>query len=81
MDNQIKAWSCLTLSNCKGTDLYLEEEEAVLEFFIVAKFLTKHALNIDTIAKNFNPIRRSRNGFKVKKEEDNIVLFTFDNKT
>ena len=81
MDNLTKAWSCLTLSNHEGTNLYLEEEEAVLEFFIVAKFLTKRALNIDTIAKTFNPIRRSRNGFKVKKEEDHIVLFTFDNKT
>ena len=81
MDNLTKAWSCLTLSNREGTNLYLEEEEVVLEFVIVAKFLTKRALNIDTIAKTFNPIRRSRNGFKVKKEEDHIVLFTFDNKT
>ena len=80
MDNLTKAWSCLTLSHHEGTNLYLEEEEAVLEFVIVAKFLMKCALNIDTIAKTFNPIQRSRNGFEVK-EEDHIVLFTFDNKT
>ncbi|KAL0002806.1 hypothetical protein SO802_016587 [Lithocarpus litseifolius] len=64
MDNLTKAWSCLSLSNREGSDLYPEEEEAVLEFVILAKFLTKHALNIDTIAKTSNPIWRSRNGFK-----------------
>lgn len=54
MDNLTKAWSCLTLSN--RSNLYLEEEEAVLEIVVVAKFLTKRALLIDTIAKTFNPI-------------------------
>ena len=67
MDSQTKAWSCPALSNHEGIDLYLEEEEAVLEYVIVAKFLTKRSLNIDTIAKTFNPIWRSRNRFKVKK--------------
>jgi len=80
MDNLSKAWSCLTLSDREGSDLRLEEEEVALEFTIAAKFFTKHALNIDAIAQTFNPIWRSRNGFKVKKEEDHIVLFTFDNK-
>lgn len=37
-------------------------------------------MNIDAIANTFNPIWRSRNGFKVKKEDDHVALFTFDNK-
>lgn len=80
MDNLTKAWSCLTLSDQEGTNLQLTEEEAASEFTIAAKFLTKRALNIEAIAKMFNPIWRSRNGFKVKKEDDHIVLITFDNK-
>lgn len=80
MDNLTKAWSCLTLSDREGSDLRLEEEEATPQFTIATKFYTKRALNIDTIAQTFNPIRRSRNGFTVKKEEDHIILFTSDNK-
>lgn len=80
MDDLKKSQSCLTLSKQDGSDLRLTEDEATLEFILAAKFLTKRALNIDAIANTFNPIWRSRNGFKVKKEDDHIALFTFDNK-
>ena len=79
MEDLTKAWSCLTLTDQEGDDLRLNEEEAAPEFTLAAKFLTKRALNIEAIAKTFNPIWRSRNGFKVKKEDDHFVLFTFEN--
>ena len=79
MDDLTKAWSCLTLTDQEGDDLRLNEEEAAPEFTIAAKFFTKRVLNIKAIAKTFNPIWRSRNGFKVKKEDDHFMLFTFDN--
>ena len=79
MDDLTKAWSCLTLTDQEGDDLRLNEEEAALEFILPAKFLTKRVLNIEAIAKTFNPIWRSKTGFKVKKEDDHFVLFTFDN--
>ena len=64
----------------EGSDLRLTKDEVAPEFVLAAKFLTKRALNIDAIANTFNPIWRSRNGFKVKKEDDHVALFTFDNK-
>lgn len=78
MEDLTKSWSCLTLSESKGSDLRLTKEQAAVEFILVAKFLTKRALNIDTIAKTFTPNWRPKNGFKVKKEGDHVVLFTFD---
>ena len=50
------------------------------EFIIAAKFFTKRVLNMDAIALTFQPLWRSKNGFKVKNMGNHIVLFIFDNK-
>ncbi|KAK9992681.1 hypothetical protein SO802_027666 [Lithocarpus litseifolius] len=47
------------------------------EWVLVAKFLTRRVLNLDTIAKTFSPLWRATKGFKVRKEGEHIVLFTF----
>ena len=80
MEDLTRSWSCLTLSECEGSNLRISEEQAAAEYILVAKFLTKRALNIDAIAKTFTPLWKSVNGFKIKKEGDHVVLITFDNK-
>ena len=67
MEELTKSWSCFTLSDREGSDLRITDEEAITEFVLAAKFLTKCALNIDAIAKTFTPLWRSKNGFKVTK--------------
>ena len=79
MEELAKSWSYLTLSNVEGFHVSITEEEAVSDFVLAAKFLTKRALNVEAIAKNFTPIWRMKNGFRVTKESDHVVLFTFDN--
>ena len=81
MEELAKSWSCLTLSNVEGSHVSITEEEAVSDFILAAKFLTKRALNVEAIAKTFTPIWRMKNGFRVTKESDHMVLFTFDNQT
>ena len=73
-----KSWSCLTLSNVEGSQVSITEEEAIPKFVLTAKFLTKRALNVEAIAKTFTPIWRMKNGFRVTKESDHMVIFTFD---
>lgn len=51
-----------------------------MDFTIAAKFLTKRALNVEVIARTFNPLWRARNGFKIQNLGDHVILFTFDNK-
>ena len=79
MEDLAQNWSRLTLSNREGPGCNLTNEDCFLDFSIIAKFLTKRALNIDAIAKTFNPLWRSRNGFKIQNYGDHIILFTFDN--
>ena len=74
MEELTKSWSCLTLSDVEGSNLQINEEVAVTDFVLAAKFLTKRALNIDAIAKTFTPLWRSKNGFKIKKEGDHVIL-------
>ncbi|XP_075655025.1 uncharacterized protein At4g02000-like [Castanea sativa] len=81
MEKLTKTWNSLTLSKCEGSNFRIEEEQAKTEFILAANFLTKRALNRDAIAKTFTPLWRSENGFKIKKESDHVVLFTFEDKS
>ena len=80
MDDLTKHWIGLSLSEKEGPGLCLKKEQAVEEFCLAAKFLTKRALNTDAIAKTFQPLWRSKNGFKVTNMGEHVILFTFDNK-
>ena len=79
MEELAKSWSYLTLSDVEGSHVSIIEEEAVSDFILAAKFLSKRALNVEAIAKTFTPIWRMKNRFRVTKESDHVVLFTFDN--
>ena len=80
MEDLTKHWSSLSLSEIEGPGLCLRSDQATDEFGILARFLTKRPLNIEAIANTFNPLWRSKSGFKVKNIGDHVVLFSFDNK-
>ena len=63
----------------EGSRVSITEEEAVSDFVLAVKFLTKLALNVEAIAKTLTPKWRMKNGFRVTKESNHVVLFTFDN--
>ncbi|XP_030970196.1 uncharacterized protein LOC115990508 [Quercus lobata] len=80
MDELANHCKGLSLSDREGPTFDLEEEMATLEFIIAAKFFTRRALNMEAIASTFQPLWRSKTGFKVKNMGNHIVLFIFDNK-
>ena len=56
------------------------DDDSNEKFSIVAKFLTKRAINMEVIVKTFNLLWRARNGFKIQSFGDHKILFTFDNR-
>ncbi|KAL0012219.1 hypothetical protein SO802_007327 [Lithocarpus litseifolius] len=80
MDELTKQWKGLSLSQREGPTFRMRPNLATTEYIIAAKFLTKRALNMDAIAATFQPLWRSRNGFKLKNIRNYIVLFIFDSK-
>ena len=81
MDDLTKQWSRLTISQKEGPKFQLQDEMAASISIIVAKLLTKRALNTDVIAATFTPIWRSKRGFKIKNLGNHIVLFTFESES
>ena len=80
MDELAHSWNRLTLSEREGPGCCLLDDEKVEKFSIVAKFLTKRAINMEIISKTFNPLWRARKNFKIQAFGDHKILFSFNNK-
>lgn len=80
MDDLAHSWNQLTLSEREGPGCSLTHDDSVMDFSIVANFLTRRAINVEVIARTFTPLWRARNGFKIQNFGNHKILFTFDNK-
>ena len=80
MDELAQSWNRLKLSDREGPGCCLIDDDSKEKFSIAAKFLTKRAINMEVIAKTFNPLWRAKNGFKNQSFGDHKILYTFDNR-
>lgn len=79
MEEITKLWSSRSLSEKEGSGLRLSKDQAITEFAIVARFLSKRPLNIKAIANTITPLWRAKSGFRIKKLGCHMILFSFDN--
>ena len=56
MNELTKNWTRLSLSDIKGPGCCLDNDLNSQEVVLAANFMTKRALNIDSIAKTFTPL-------------------------
>ena len=79
MEQLTRRWENLSLSDKEKQDFTLPEDHRKGEFVIAAKFLTSRFLQMEAVARTFKQIWRFNNGFRIRNQGNNIVLFVFDN--
>ena len=79
MEQLTRSWNNLSLSEKERTGFILLENHRRGEFLIAAKFFTTRFLQMEAVARIFKQLWRTTNGFKIKNQGNNIVLFVFDN--
>ena len=81
MEDITNGWNKLSLSDKEGGEFKFQAQHKSQEFSIVAKFFTPRALNVEAVARTFNRIWRSKNGFQIQNLGDHRLLFIFENKS
>ena len=63
----------------ESQDFTLPEDHRKGEFVIAIKFLTSRFLQMEAVARTFKQVWRFNNGFQIRNQGNNTVLFVFDN--
>ena len=78
MDNLAQRWQKLSLSVEEENKVDLTVKKKAGEHVLVAKFLTHRNVNLETVARTFRPLWRTRGNFEVNDASNNKVLFDFE---
>lgn len=79
MERLTRSWNNLSLSEKERNGFILPKDRRRGEFLIAAKFFTTRFLQMEGVAQTFRQLWRTTNGFKIRNQGNNIVLFVFDN--
>lgn len=80
MEDVLKDWKKLSLTDTEGAKVSLKKSKNLFkgEHVLVAKFMTRRALNVEAIGRTFNPSWRARSDFKIREAGDHTLLFVFE---
>ena len=70
-------WKRFSLSESKGNQLLVQEENTGEEYLLAAKFFTCQLLNMEAIARTFTLLWKTRKGFEIRDMGDHKILFVF----
>ena len=58
MEDLEHVWKKMSLTNMEDANIDLSSDKRKMEIVLVAKFFTRHSLNVEVVARMFHPIRR-----------------------
>ncbi len=71
-------WEKFSLSDREGHTVDLLSTPDQPKSFLAAKFLTRRALIVESMARTFKPLWRTDHGFTVRDLNDNRLVFVFE---
>nr|POE55310.1 hypothetical protein CFP56_22676 [Quercus suber] len=71
-------WKKLSLLNEEETRIACPKKAEPDTFTVVAKFLTKRVVSVESVAHTFRPLWRSEKDVQIKDMGDNILFFNFE---
>ncbi|KAL0008799.1 hypothetical protein SO802_010301 [Lithocarpus litseifolius] len=80
MHEVLNNWNRLSLTEDEGARVNLESDadEAVKEYILAARFLTRRVLNVEAIGRTFKPLWKARHGFHIRVVGSHTILFVFE---
>ena len=79
MGDALKNGKNFSLIDIEGVEVNLKKSKnsSSKEYVLAAKFMTKWALNVESIGRTFKPLWKSQNGFKIRDVGNHVLLFVF----
>ena len=78
MEDLTRSWQKLSLSSNEGEKMDLSKIRKIQGLALAAKFFSCRSLNIDTMARTFQPLWRTSGDFHASDAKHNHVVFTFE---
>lgn len=73
-----RSWQKLSLSSKEGEKMDLLKNRKIQGFALTAKFFSRRSLNVDVVARTFQPLWRTSRDFHASDAKHNYVVFTFE---
>ena len=82
-DEVLRDWKRLSLTGEEGERVILKKSHfsSNNKHVLVARFMTRRALNVEAVGRTFKPLWRALKDFKTREVGDHVLLFVFELET
>ena len=78
MEDLTSRWMNLSLTEVEGSKVDVTRDKKKVGTILAAKFFTHRNVNVEAVAKTFQPIWQTKGNFEVCDGKDNVLLIAFE---